>query len=193
MSDSVRNGLLWLAGGVGVTALTYAMTGPGGLYIVAIGPIGYGILQIVSGWLDAANDDPSDEGLSFKERIARGKELAARAAYFIAEADGGYDGARGAAIERALWALNDREVDVSLRAELQASVQDASAFLEDVRQQKDIVPPELREAILVAGVQVARAEHGVASADTEPHLRALADALGLPATAVTQEMTRGWS
>ena len=48
-SDDVAVGILWLAGGILVTALTYAAASDGGVYIIAYGPVIYGAIRLLKG------------------------------------------------------------------------------------------------------------------------------------------------
>jgi hypothetical protein len=41
--DDMVAGLVWLGGGIAVSALSYALAAPGGSYFIALGAVGYGI------------------------------------------------------------------------------------------------------------------------------------------------------
>lgn len=48
-SDDIAAGILWLVGGILVTALTYAAASDGGIFIIAYGPVIYGVLRLLKG------------------------------------------------------------------------------------------------------------------------------------------------
>ena len=45
---SQRTAMLWIAGGVAITMATFAVAEPGGSYVVAFGPIIYGVVKLFS-------------------------------------------------------------------------------------------------------------------------------------------------
>ena len=48
----IRNGLLWLAGGVVIAVVTYLLAPWGAVFVIAFGPIFWGLVRIVGGLVD---------------------------------------------------------------------------------------------------------------------------------------------
>ena len=175
-------GLLWLAGGAGVTFVTYAVAAPGGVYIVAWGAMLFGVVKVL-GSLGEVHDSEGTP-LTYKDRIVLGQEMALRAMFFIARETGGITEASSAMIDRILWRITDKEFPADRRAALLAEAQtEGDAFLDRVRSERDRIAPSFLDIILNCAAQIALAG-GPISSDGEAKLAALAQALRLDDAAV---------
>lgn len=160
---------------------TYASAAPGGAYLVPWGAMLYGVVKILGALADVHDNDGAP--LSYRDRVALGKEMTLRAMFFIAREAGGISDERAATIDEVLWRITDQEYPADRLAALRADSLEGDAFLERLRAERNRIAPSFPEIILGAAARVALA-HGSLEPRVEHKLFALAEAMKLDGATV---------